>query len=126
MHDLGTGFLLAAARQPAVAFVADRIGQRFVGKWKLVAGRIVSLDGGGETAGHGEFKIGKSPARGRDMRDGAVENDAAGFVLIEALIDHVLEKPATLRRTEADRPARRLVLVVVEKRIVPGSVVAQK
>jgi len=38
VHDLWTGLLLTAAHQPTVGFLADRIGQGFIGKWEFIAG----------------------------------------------------------------------------------------
>ena len=109
---------------------ADRVGQCFIGERKLVALREVADQRRRKPAGQRELGIdvGHAPAAGELHR--AVEDDAPGLVLIEALIDEVLEKAPALRTAETDgvvdRVLVRLVRTVRHQRIGVAGVVAQK
>ena len=102
LDDLRAVLRGQAARQPAVGAAGDRVGRHRIAERERGAGieRLAVLLH--VAAGLREAIVGEHLLAGGDVRHQPVEHHAAGFVLVEAEIEEVVQEASALRDAERD------------------------
>ena len=104
---LGTTFSAARAIEQAALLVSERINFGLVGERKDVGGKEYGRGRLRIARGLGEAVVEAAAACTGDVREHAIESDAAIFIGIESLIEKIAQEAAILRDAFAEHTRRR-------------------